>query len=77
MLNSLIDTLFGCSHKRTTFPLTPGKMRAGRRPSGSRVGTYVVYLDCGREFAYNWEAMQVWDPVAGRAPATAAQPEYR
>jgi hypothetical protein len=77
MLTSLIDTLFGCSHRHTTFPLTPAKMRAGLRPAVPRVGTYVVCLDCGREFGYNWEAMQVGDPVAGRVPVTAAQPQFR
>lgn len=53
MLQSLLNSLFGCSHQRTTFPITPGRNAAARK------GTYVVCLDCGKEFAYNWEEMRV------------------
>ena len=53
MLQSLLNSLFGCSHQRTTFPQTPGRKTAGR------TGTYVVCLDCGKEFAYNWDEMRV------------------
>jgi len=56
MLQSLFNSLFGCSHQRTTFPQTP----AGK----SRSATYVVCLDCGKEFAYNWDEMKVASPVA-------------
>jgi len=60
MLQSLLNTLFGCSHQRTTFPLTPGRTQgAFAAPAGGRNGTYVVCLDCGKEFAYNWEEMRV------------------
>jgi len=52
MLNSVFDSLFGCSHRRTTFPITP------KRPS-SRQGAYVSCLDCGKEFAYNWNEMRM------------------
>jgi hypothetical protein len=53
MLQSLLNSIFGCSHQRTTFPLTPGRKTAERN------GTYVVCLDCGKEFAYNWDEMRV------------------
>ena len=68
MLQSLFDTLFGCSHQRTTFPITPARGNATRR------GTYVTCLDCGKEFAYDWKSMQVGQQVAERAAAGAAQP---
>jgi hypothetical protein len=58
MLQSLLNSLFGCSHQRTTFPLTPGR-KNGYAVSASRNGTYVVCLDCGKEFAYNWDKMRV------------------
>ena len=51
MLSSVLDTLFGCSHRRTTFPITP------KRPS-ARLGAYVTCLNCGKEFAYNWDEMR-------------------
>ena len=57
MLQSLFDSLFGCSHQRTTFPQTPGRNSASA--SGTRGGTYVVCLDCGKEFAYDWSEMRV------------------
>jgi len=56
MLQSLLNTFFGCSHQRTTFPLTPARTA---HPTAPRNGTYVVCLDCGKEFAYNWEEMRV------------------
>jgi len=45
--NALADWLCGCAHRRTTFPLT--------LPA---IGTYIVCLDCGRPFAYDWSKMQ-------------------
>jgi hypothetical protein len=62
MLQSILNALFACPHGRTTFPMT----RASR--------TYVVCLDCGREFAYNWANMRVVGPapVAARVPVAQA-----
>ncbi len=75
MLRSILDSLFGCSHQRTTFPLTPGRRNAGQpAPGATRMGTYVVCLDCGREFAYDWSAMRVGKPVVTALPATEVQP---
>lgn len=74
LLVSLFDALFGCSHKRTTFPLTPA--RKSTLSSGpARLGTYVVCLDCGKEFRYNWKEMRVGEAVTTRVPATAATTE--
>jgi len=60
MLAKMMDAVFGCRHSRYSFPLT---IRAGARRASpvSRVGTYVVCLDCGREFAYDWQAIRVAD----------------
>jgi hypothetical protein len=52
----LLDVLFGCSHKNYTFPIT---LRSGRRGGASASRTYVVCLDCGREFAYDWKQMKM------------------
>lgn len=73
MISNLIDSLFGCSHKRITFPITirPGQKRS---KTNGPTGTYVVCLDCGGEFEYDWKEMK----VLGRRenvvtiPATAA-----
>jgi hypothetical protein len=56
MLN-LFESIFGCAHRRTTFPITPS--RNSRRPEGARRGTYIVCLDCGKEFDYNWKDMHI------------------
>jgi hypothetical protein len=51
------DFLFGCTHKRTTFPISK---RGNRRPSAAgRTGTYVACIDCGKEFAYDWQKMRI------------------
>jgi hypothetical protein len=76
MLQSLIDSLFGCSHQRTTFPLTPGRRAGGFSTGAIRNGTYVVCLDCGKEFAYNWNQMRVGEQVRTRV-TTEAQPMFR
>jgi len=71
MFGSILNALFGCSHNRTTFPLTPG-----RRPASAgahRHGTYVVCLDCGQEFTYNWDEMRVGEQVGRRSYAAAAE----
>ena len=54
----IFDALFGCWHKNISFPQTH---KAGKRRSAAAVetGTYVVCLDCGQEFAYDWEQMRV------------------
>jgi hypothetical protein len=68
----LFDMMFGCSHKRCSFPITVrGKQR--RIPAASLTGTYVVCLDCGQEFAYDWNEMKLIDP---KAESTDAVPVY-
>jgi len=70
MLGSLLNSLFGCSHDRTTFPITPRKKATY---SLRRHGTYVVCLDCGQEFTYNWDEMRVGERVSRRSYAAAAE----
>jgi hypothetical protein len=67
MMNTLMNALFGCSHRRTTFPLTPAR-KVGR--SAARNGTYVVCLDCGKEFDYNWQEMRIGAQVPAVVPAS-------
>ena len=63
MFSKLKDGLFGCWHSRYSFPMTA---RGGprRNQPASRLGTYVVCLDCGREFAYDWQQMRVVNGTA-------------
>ena len=57
MIAKLVDALFGCRH-RYSFPVT-NRGAAHRPPAADLTGTYVVCLDCGREFPYDWPEMKV------------------
>lgn len=58
MILNVFDMLFGCWHKNYSFPITAkGDRRSA--PAARATGTYVVCLDCGKEFAYDWQAMKV------------------
>ncbi len=74
MLTSLVDALFGCWHKNYSFPITA---RRGQRRSAAAVltGTYVVCLDCGKEFPYDWREMKVIEALPLEATATAKAAE--
>jgi hypothetical protein len=62
-MDSLFDLLFACRHRRTTFPLTPaGKKNAGGQ-SEKPGDTYVVCLECGKQFLYDWENMRLGKAV--------------
>ena len=68
---SVFDMLFGCAHKRCSFPITVrGKRRSG---AAAVTGTYVVCLDCGHEFPYDWNQMKLVDtkPEAAGTAVTA------
>ncbi len=75
MLQSILNTVFGCTHRRTTFPLTPQRNAAA--PGAVRTGTYVVCLDCGKEFAYDWDEMRVGQAVTGTVPTAAVHAVLR
>jgi hypothetical protein len=77
MIQSIFNSLFGCSHQRTTFPITPGRKpgqeNAGlSAPVSARTATYVACLDCGKEFAYDWKAMRIGEPLSAPAVPLAA-----
>ncbi len=65
MFDSFFQSLFGCAHKRLTFPMTPRHSANGL----ARGNAHVTCLDCGREFSYDWNRMQVGEPVAIRPSA--------
>ncbi len=69
---SLLDVLFGCSHKNFSFPITK---KPGQRLSAaaSVTGTYVTCLDCGKEFAYDWHEMKIIESNPKKDKALAAK----
>ena len=70
MIDPVFNLLFGCRHRRTTFPLTPAK-KDGSGPAQ----TYVVCLECGKQFIYDWEQMRLGDPVDISAGSDVPHPE--
>src|SRR5947208_13601006 len=59
MIDTLLNSLFRCSHRRITRPITPAS-KAGDRSNE----TYVVCLECGKQFLYDLDTMRVGKPVA-------------
>ncbi len=70
MIDSIANLLFRCSHSRLTRPVTPVS-KAGV-PHGD---TYVVCLDCGKQFAYDLKEMRVTRPVAHTTSGGVVAPE--
>ena len=68
MIRNMLDVLFGCWHKNYSFPITAkGSLR--RSEAAGVTGTYIVCLDCGKEFPYDWRAMKVVAMPRKRAAA--------
>lgn len=55
MIRPFFDFIFPCQHRKTTFPR--------KHSEDSDGGTYVVCLECGKQFAYDWENMRLGKPV--------------
>jgi len=58
MIDSVLNLLFRCSHSRLTRPVTPVG-RAGIPQEQS----YVVCLECGKQFAYDTREMRIGRPL--------------
>ena len=54
MIDTLLNLLFRCSHRRLTRPVAP-MTKAGEPHSQS----YVVCLDCGKQFEYDMKEMRI------------------
>ena len=65
MVNKLLQIFsLACRHNRTTQPFTASVASQSSRTSDwESVGTgpshYVVCLDCGKKFAYDWQNMRM------------------
>lgn len=69
MLNHVVNFFFGCTHKNTTFPISPRAANSRLKPAH----TYIVCLDCGREFPYSWEEMRMLSDSTAVPPAVPEQ----
>jgi hypothetical protein len=54
MIARLFDIFFGCRHAHYSFPFTQARLHPIVRKE-----TYVVCLDCGREFHYDLRTMRM------------------
>ncbi len=76
MLQSILNALFRCYHRRTTFPLTIARS-GNASAAGGAARTYVVCLDCGRELAYDWAEMRIGETAPVRVPVRQPLPLAR
>ncbi|HWX56776.1 MAG TPA: hypothetical protein VN176_19495 [Verrucomicrobiae bacterium] len=69
----LLDILFGCWHENYSFPVTIKRGERRAAPAASATGTYVVCLDCGKEFPYDWNEMKVVSEIPAKTKALEAK----
>jgi hypothetical protein len=72
MLSSLLNVMFGCAHRNTTFPMTPRRRKSGRNGE-----SYVVCLVCGTEFQYDWMEMRIRKTPKTMAPVTVQEEQLQ
>lgn len=70
MIDSLLNLMFRCAHRRLTRPVTPVS-KAGE-PHGA---TYVVCLDCGKQFSYDLQQMKIGKPLENTHDSGVLHPE--
>jgi len=58
MIDSFLNLIFRCRHKRLTRPITPVRNGVPRAPS------YVACLECGKQFSYDTREMQIGKPLS-------------
>lgn len=58
MIDTVLNLIFRCSHRRLTRPVAP-ITKAGQPHSQS----YVVCLDCGKQFEYDVREMRIGKPI--------------
>jgi hypothetical protein len=58
VIDTLLNLLFRCAHRRLTNPLTPVS-----KNGVPHSGTYVVCLDCGKQFDYDLKEMRIGKPI--------------
>jgi hypothetical protein len=54
MIDTVLNLVFNCSHRHLTRPFTPVSQTGGAHGE-----TYVVCLDCAKQFAYDLGTMRI------------------
>jgi hypothetical protein len=62
MIDSVVNLVFRCRHKRLTRPVTPVD-----QISKLRAETYVACLECGKQFSYDTREMRIGKPLPSSA----------
>jgi hypothetical protein len=70
MFSNVVEMLFGCWHRNYSFPLSAKRANNHFPHAAHLTGTYVVCLDCGKEFPYDWDQMKVLSEKKERAETT-------
>ncbi len=70
MIDSIANLLFRCAHRRLTRPMTP--IHKPGVPSGE---TYVVCLDCGKQFVYDFKTMRMGRSIEKSAAEGVLHPD--
>lgn len=70
MIDTLANLLFRCPHRRLTRPITP--VSKPGVPSGE---TYVVCLNCGKQFSYDWKEMRLGRAIENTASEGVLRPD--
>jgi hypothetical protein len=68
LIDTVVNLLFRCPHRRLTRPVSPVS-KAGQ-PHGA---AYVVCLDCGKQFAYDMTQMRIGKAI-GHSPDSGVLP---
>ncbi len=69
MIDTVWNLLFQCRHRQLTRPFTP--LGGERLQQGE---TYVVCLDCTKQFAYDWKEMRIGRAIDRRHDACVIPP---
>ena len=69
MIDSILNLLFRCSHQRLTRPFSPVSLHGVTHGE-----TYVVCLDCGKQFSYDLEEMRIGRPIDRSHDASVVPP---
>lgn len=76
-LASLMGWFQGCSHARTSFPITLPVSRVVGGVNVTEAETYIVCLECGRHLNYDWNAMCVATQARATVATDRAEEPYR
>lgn len=72
MLDTVLNLVFRCAHRHLTRPFTP--LSEQGLPHGE---TYVVCLDCAKQFAYDLKEMRIGKAVDHSQDACVIPPDVR